>query len=350
MLVPSLGEMVLKVKDALDAAGIPSADREAVLLSADTLGLKPIEVSLKRALVLQEDEVGLIAQRLARRLKREPLQYISGVQDFRGLEFKVPAGVFIPRPETELLVDEAMNILNPKNAVAFFGKRNLWPNTASNLAVQILTYLKQYAPFCPTSFSLSLAQILRLLRKIKTKCIFRVKDNSPLILDLCTGSGCVAVSIVKGYSGSRVIATDISDIAISCARENAHLHSVADRIQFFKGDLFGPLGHGYKAVFDVIISNPPYIAAHDIPGLDPEVSLYEPEDALSGGEDGLDFYRRIAEDCPPYLKTGGALITEIGCGQAEDVVSILKDSGHLADFSITKDLSGIERIIQARKV
>ena len=261
---------------------------------------------------------------IERRIKREPSQYIIGEQEFWGLSFKVTKDVLIPRPETEILVEEAVKTVNCK--------------------------------------------LLNVnCRKKQTNSIsqFTVHNSQLTILDLCTGSGCIAISLAKELPNSRVYAIDISEKALGVARENAERHSVAGRMTFLQGDLF-ELPHPYlsplkgertkvrgclleKLKFDLIVSNPPYISKEMMKELQPEIKDYEPATALYGGEDGLDFYRRIISESPVYLAQGSHVILEMGYGQAEKVKNLIEQNNSFEDIGITKDFSGIDRVIKAQR-
>ena len=170
--------------------------------------------------------------------------------------------------------------------------------------------------------------------------------NSKLILDLCTGSGCIAISLAKEIPNTRVFAVDISEKALDVARENAERYDVADRITFLNGDLFEPL-NGLNIKADIIVSNPPYISKKMFQELQPEVKDYEPVTALYGGGDGLDFYRRIVSEAPAYLAQGGYLMLELGYGQVDKVKRVLENSV-FKKVDIIKDLSGIKRVVRAQ--
>ena len=231
-----------------------------------------------------------------------PIQYIIGQAEFCGLDFTVNEDVLIPRPETELLVGEAVSVA-------------------------------------------------------------RVKGQGSRILDLCTGSGCVAVSIAhalmprqkvginhelaegltKDAFDCKIVASDISSKTLDVARLNAVRHEVDDKIEFVCSDLFCNI----TGRFDFIVSNPPYIAQKEFETLQREV-LKEPRVALDGGEDGLDFYRRISKDARSYLKQGGHILFEIGFGHAGRIRDIIEADGTFKVLEIKKDFNGIDRIIIAK--
>lgn len=214
---------------------------------------------------------------IKRRLLGEPLQYITGKQDFMSLMFKVGPAVLIPRPETELLVNEAIK-LQPKKAK---------------------------------------------------------------ILDLCTGSGAIAVSLAYYLTDSKVTAVDISAEALRIAEENARLHDVEGRIEFLCGDMFCPLGAQSK--FNLITCNPPYISAAEYEKLSAEVKK-EPRAALLGGTDGLDFYRLLGARARAFLEPQGVLLVEIGWQQGAQTEKIFKDNG-FADVKVLQDWNGLDRIV-----
>lgn len=214
----------------------------------------------------------------------EPIQYIIGHTEFCGLDINVNEDVLIPRPETELLVE----------VVAELGHRS--QDTRHRLK----------------------------------------------ILDLCTGSGCIAIALTKRLVDCKIVASDISEKALSLARENGEKH-LAGQIEFVKSDLFCDL----NGLFDIIVSNPPYISGPEFEDLQEEV-LMEPRIALYGGEDGLDFYRRIFSTAGKFLNDGGHLVVEIGYGQARSVRDICKESNGFEIIDIKKDASGIDRVIVAR--
>ena len=208
-----------------------------------------------------------------------PLQYLTGVQEFMSLPFEVGRGVLVPRQETELLVESVINLC-------------------------------------------------------------REREGSTEILDIGTGSGCIAVSLAYFLPGCRVTAIDKMSDAITIAQRNAQANRVADRIRFLKSNLFSRLA---GARFDVIVSNPPYIRTDDINGLQREVRCYEPIEALDGGKDGMNFYRDIIEDAPGFLKEGGILAFETGYDQAAEVAALM--SGCFGHIKVLKDLAGIDRVV-----
>jgi release factor glutamine methyltransferase len=228
--------------------------------------------------------VARFRQFVERRAAREPLAYIAGRKEFYGLEFEVNPQVLIPRPETELVVDAALACVRDR----------------------------------PVAH----------------------------ILDLGTGSGAIAIAIAVNAPGADLTATDIVAGALETARRNAACHGCAERMEFALGDCWAALSCSHPK-FDLIVSNPPYVREGEMDGLQAEVAR-EPEIALRGGRDGLDFYRRIAADVGSYLVSGGEIIVEIGAGQAADVGRILEQRGCRVLETI-RDLGGHQRVVRARK-
>jgi release factor glutamine methyltransferase len=228
---------------------------------------------------------------IQRRISGEPLQYILEQQEFWSIDFKVDARVLIPRPETELLIEQSLPIL-------------------SEMSLQ----------------------------------------RNPSVLEIGTGSGAIAIALAKEVRNIFLIATDISRDALVLAKENAGSARVQDRIKFVNGDLFGPL-YPWKerASFDLILSNPPYITRPKIDTLAKEVKDYEPRIALDGGKDGLALYRRIIPEAPSYLREGGWLLLEVALGQSGVVSEMIEEGGNFLKPESIPDLSGIGRVVKAQK-
>jgi release factor glutamine methyltransferase len=296
--VRNLGETTQWVEAALSRVGIEEARREAELMCSHLIGQPLRFLTMARAQEINEEQFDQIKSWVERRGHREPLYYIIGECEFWSLPFKVTPAVLIPRPESELLVETGLVFLN-----------------------EGLKYDPKF-----------------------------LIDESRVVLDLCTGSGCVAVSIASEKAQAKVYATDVSKDALAVAKENA-IKNRQEGIEFFRGDLFDAIADlSLQGKFDLIVSNPPYIASGDIAGLQKEIADYEPMAALDGGADGLDIISKIVKDAPIYLKSGGMLALEVGQGQAELVADILRDNGSFIEINIRKDYSGIERIVSARRV
>jgi release factor glutamine methyltransferase len=259
-----------------------------------------------------------------RRLKGEPMSYIIGHVEFHGLRIQVGKGVLIPRPETELMVEEAVKAIRTQNPLNS-GQQTATSDKQSAISKQVSSISGQQAASSGQADP---------------------ANHKPglTIVDLCTGSGCIALALAKMLPQSVVYGIDKSDIALSYARGNSEINRIKNVI-FAKGNLFEPLG--YCLSFDFIISNPPYIRRGDIDKLQIEIREHEPRAALDGGEDGLDFYRRIIRDAPGFMKDKGLLILEIGADQADDIRKLAADAG-FKDIQFIKDYSGIERIFVGR--
>ncbi|MGE5306694.1 MAG: peptide chain release factor N(5)-glutamine methyltransferase [Alphaproteobacteria bacterium] len=272
----------------LSTAGIESPRLDAELLLRHVLGMTQAEFYLHVDDVIGPDLERWIWRLLQRRARREPLAYITGQKEFWSLDFTVTPDVLIPRPETELLVEAALE---------------------------------------------------RTRRMLK----------SPLrILDIGTGSGAVAVCLAKELREAQIIAVDISNAALRVARENAERHGVADRIRFVEGDLFAPLAEE-REYFNLILANPPYIRSGDVAELAPEIREWEPITALNGGADGLDIYRRIVTECGGYLAGEGHLLFEIGESMAEAVGQMIARAGGFEAALILRDYAGKDRVIATQK-
>jgi len=249
----------------------------AELIISHSLGINRLDIYLQFDRELNEDQLAKIREMLSRRSAHEPLQYIFGETEFYGLKFKTASGVLIPRPDTEILV----------------GK------TAENIG-----------------------------------------DKNISILEIGTGSGCIAVSIAHKCRNVKIMATDISETALKTALLNAENNNVSKNIEFIKHDI---LIDKFNRKFDLIVSNPPYIRKDIIGTLSRQVREYEPLNALSDNNDGLTFYRRINELLPEILNPQGCLFLEIGYDQTDEVTRIYKKS--LENISITRDLGGNPRVI-----
>lgn len=274
--------------DYLADKGIENARLNAEVLLAHQLHVQRISLYLNFEQPLTEKEVSGFRSLIKRRLQHEPLQYITGRQEFWSLSFQVNPHVLIPRPETEILVEQAMVL-------------------AKALA-----------------------------------------DGTQLrFLDLGTGSGVIAVAMAKEIPESLVLATDISEEALDVARANAQEHGVSSNITFIQGDLFEPLMLE-KPAFHLIASNPPYVCTHEISGLHSEVALYEPKAALDGGKDGMDYLREIVAQAPQFLLPGGWLLLEMSPYQVEKALFILTETDVYQNTKAIEDYSHHQRVVMAQ--
>ncbi len=283
----TIAEAITYASGKLTAAGIQTARLDAEVLLSHIVDKNRAWLLTHGSEAVENASAVDFENEIHRRCRREPLQYILGKQEFWGLEFVVTPDVLIPRPETELVVETA----------------------AKRIAA----------------------------------------GKAATIIDLCTGSGCIVISLAKERS-ARVFATDKSEKALAVARENARKHGVSDHIRFFEGDLLDPLAElDLLGQADVITANPPYIRSGDLNGLQPEVRDYEPEIALIAGPEGTEIARKIIETAPAFLKKQGALIMEMGMGQAEELCRMVASTGDYGAPEILKDLAGIGRVIVAQK-
>lgn len=298
--------VIEKLKDVsvlLKSAGIENPAKEAEILITEALQITKSQL-YTNILEISDKVSHRIDLLVNRRLQGEPIQYIIGYVEFYGLKIHVGKGVLIPRPETELVVEETIKAVSSVEC-RLSDKKN---------------------------------------RKFKIQNSKFKNENSKMkILDLCTGSGCIAIALAKNLKQAFVYGVDKSEAAIGYARENAILNKVSN-ISFIVGDLFEPVR---DIKFDFIVSNPPYIKKDEIQNLQREIRDYEPLNALDGGEDGLDFYRRVISESPYFLKKGGMLILEAGFNQAEEIKKLAKSSGY-KEIKFFKDYAGIERVFIGR--
>ena len=262
----------------LEMAGVPDARLDAEYLLAELTHLDRLRLIADGGNPLTDEQLNAYEQWLARRERREPLQYILGNQPFMGFMLKTSPAALIPRADTERLCEAALGVLRP-------GMR---------------------------------------------------------ALDLCTGTGALAIALKKLCPQAEVSALDLSEDALALAQSNAE--ALKADIRFYAGDLFSPL-QGER--FDLIVSNPPYIPQKDLPALQAEVQ-FEPMMALDGGEDGLSFYRRIAQEAPAHLNPGGYLMLEIGSDQGQSVPQLLAEAG-FTDIALQQDYAGLDRVVIGRR-
>lgn len=277
----TIRDIIIKYSEELiEISDTPRLDVELLLQKA--LGnVDRIYIHINLSKELTKDQYDLFLEMIKDRINGRPIAYIVGNREFMGLDFFVKEGVLIPRPDTEPLVEEVIELCNEKNSVE--------------------------------------------------------------ILDIGTGSGAITISLAKYIKNSKVTSFDISDIPLEVGRQNAINNGVEDKTIFIKSDLFSAI-KSKEIKFDVIVSNPPYIPKKDIETLHTQVKDYEPYNALEGGEDGLDFYREITKQSKTYLKSNGILAYEVGHDQAEDVSKIMSDNGYTKIYT-KKDIQGIDRVV-----
>jgi release factor glutamine methyltransferase len=281
-----IADAIREAAETLRQAGLADPRREAS-------GLLEYVVGRDRTFILAHPDHAMLDEQLqsfrelvTRRASGEPLQYITAHQSFYGLDFEVGKGVLIPRPETELLVESALQLLEGAKAAAS-------------------------------------------------------------ICDVGTGSGCIAITLLHERAEASAVAVDVSESALEIAKRNAKRHAVENRLTFVHGNCFSSLSPNEFA-FDLIVSNPPYVANHELAGLQREVRNHEPLEALAGGSDGLDVVRRLLTDSSAFLKQRGHLLIEIGFNQAEAVEALI-DSHLWLSQGIRADLQGIPRVVVLQK-
>lgn len=267
--------------DHLGKSGSDSARLDAEILLAHSRGCKRIELYTRYNEVMTDEQRSAMRDLVRRRATAEPVAYLVGYREFFSLSFEVNSHVLIPRPETETLVLEAIEILNTLPA--------------------------------------------------------------PRILEIGTGSGCIAVALAKQCPNATVVTVDVSEGAIEVAKRNAETHGVSDRIEFRQGDVFGPIAPDER--FDMLVSNPPYVCNHEIPGLSADVRDHEPHLALDGGDDGLNFVRSIVVDGPKFLNPGATMLIEIDPAQVVPTCEISRPVEPIVACRGIQDLSGDLRIM-----
>ena len=274
----------------LSRAGIESARLDAELLLGKAVGHAREALYRDYQVILGAGEQRVYDSLLERRARGEPLAYITGEREFWSLPFYVTSEVLVPRPETEILIEVTLELA------------------------------KKMAP-----------------------------RHTIRILDLGTGSGAVAVALAGELGAAEVWATDLSARALEVARTNAARHEVCDKIRFLQGDTLEPVKNRER-IFDLVVSNPPYVRRAELPRLTPEVRDWEPRLALDGGADGLDVYRRISQEAHLYLADGGFVALEIGADMGAEVCRLFAGTGYYDAPSVYQDYAGKDRVVVAQKL
>ena len=287
--MPTITQAITEGAQRLQAAGVDRERLTAGVLLGHVLDLDRTQLLTRSEQQVEQTRHNHYLALIERRAHGEPLQYLTGHQEFYGLDFIVTPDVLIPRPETEFLIERVL------------------------------------------------------------KAVAELKQDSPLIVDVGTGSGCIAVTLAKQLPGARLIATDVSSAALAVARTNAERHRMLARIQFLEGDLLAPLAkRGVDGCVDLVVSNPPYVTEDCREVLQREVRDWEPGAALFGGADGMAFYRRLLADTPQILKLDGYVVLEIGFSQIDSISEMVKDSAFRL-LDITRDLQNIPRTLCLRR-
>jgi len=277
--IQTVKEVLFSLRDKLKSVGIPNATLDAQLIIADTLGFDRLGIFLNYDKPLGNNELSKINARAERRLKREPIAYILGKKEFCSLDFKVSPAVLIPRPETEYLVELVFD-------------------------------------------------------RLKTN-----KNDELNIIDIGTGCGCIAITLAKNFPNAKIIATDTSEEALALATENSVTNSVDRKIKFLKSNLFNDI----DGKFDLIISNPPYVAESDRENLQPEILHYEPITALIAPDDGFGIIKKLINEAPDYLKQNSLLAIETGDKHREKILLEAEKTKRYRRCEVIKDLNGLDR-------
>jgi len=283
----TIQKLLTWITEFLTQKDVDSPRLSAELLLSHVLGLKRIDLYTQYNKPVPQEQLEPLRELVKRAGRQEPVAYLVGRTEFYSLEFEVTSDCLIPRPETELLVQRAIEFLRQRGGTQF-------------------------------------------------------------VCDLCTGCGVIAVAIAKNVSDVKVVATDISAEALAVATRNVEKHGLRERIELRQGDLFEPLIPPLDQ-FDVIACNPPYVSAAEYETLDKNVKDYEPRIALYAGEGGLDAYRRIAEKVGPFLKADGLLLLEIGYLQGPAVRELLEHAAVFSEIQIEKDFEKRDRLVIAQK-
>ena len=278
------------VTEYLTDKGVDSPRLSAELLLCHAVGLTRIELYTQFDTPVPQRQLDQLHDLVKRAGLQEPVAYLTGRTEFYSIDLDITSDCLIPRPETELLVQRAIEFLRTRMGMQF-------------------------------------------------------------VCDLCTGSGCIAVAVAKNFSDARVIATDISAGALEIAAGNVAKHQLHERVELLQGDLFEPLVRQLDVdAFDLILCNPPYVSSAEYETLAKNVRDYEPKSALLAGTEGLDIYRRLIDKVDEFLKPGAALMLEIGHAQGPAVRELLEETEAFAEIKIEKDPHDNDRVVTARKI
>ena len=268
-----------------EAVEIPSARLDAEVLLSFCLGCDRLEFYKNPDMTISEKQFAMFRNLIARRLQWEPVAYITGRKEFWTFVLEVNSSVLIPRPDTEIIVEEALNICR------------------------------------------------------------KIESSEIKILDIGTGSGAIALALAAEIAGAKVVATDISEAAVNLAKKNAAALGLKEKIDFRHGNLFEPV----NGFFDIIICNPPYISAREYEKLPTGVKDYEPREALWAGKSGLEFYEKLIYQAAAFLQKNGWLLLEIGAKQESGVRGIMEAAGFYDSIEMRRDYAGLPRVIKARR-
>lgn len=289
MTVRTIQNLLNQATQYLTEKGVDSPRLSAELLLSQVLRVQRIELYTHFDKAVTKEQADKLQELVKRAGENEPIAYLIGKTEFYSLELDISNACMIPRPETELLVERAIEFLRNRTGTQF-------------------------------------------------------------VCDLCTGCGCIAVAIAKNFVNCEIIATDISDAALEVAAKNIEKYNLGNRIKLLCGDLFDAIIPQLDVEkFDLIVCNPPYVSAAEYEKLDKNVKDYEPKTALYAGTDGLDIYRRIIEKADAFLKADGAIMLEIGYAQGQAMRELLEQTGNFSEIRIEKDFHDNDRIVIAKK-
>jgi release factor glutamine methyltransferase len=287
------------MQEAFSKKNLDAPRKQAEMLLEHVLGCRSLDLYMNVDRPASPLERDTLRNLVTRALKHEPIQYLIGKERFFGLEFHVDKRVLIPRPETQTIVEEVLQHARAQHGVA------------------------------------------------------STKGEGMLIGDVCTGSGCIAIALLKNLTAARGVAVDVSAEALEVARQNAVRHGVIDRLELLAGDLLTPLAEHPptrgEGSLDYLVSNPPYIPDDEWAAVEPNVKDYEPHIALRGGRDGMDFVRRLVAEGARYVRPGGLLLIELAESRAGEGLELIKGHPLLADARVLKDFLGKPRVIVARR-
>ncbi len=340
----TVGRMLNWMQGYLERKGDENPRLSAQWLLSDATGLSRVQLYVNLDRQLSANELAVLRSTVSRRGVGEPLQYITGQAAFRHITVKVAPGVLIPRPETEVLVSEALSLLPPAKRPRSFDDRFIEALAQGVAANGTLDDDLEEASDADDAY----ADVKRVLRAAREEVAAPQGDDTLLVADIGTGSGCVACSMAYEHSSVRVIAADISAEALALARENVAALGLEDRITLVKSDIGDGIDPVYEGRFDLVVSNPPYIPREVLATLSPEVSQFEPQLALDGGEDGLDVYRRLLDWCTRALKPGGKFAVELHETCLDSARELACDAG-FENVRVVNDLAGKPRVLTAVK-
>jgi len=322
-------EILNEATHELEAAGMETARLDAEVLLAFCLKCDRLEFLKNPESPITKNHLVKFKKLINRRLKWEPVAYITGRKEFWSFTLEVNKDVLIPRPDTEVIVEEVLEVakhyeslineLPPSEFTGDNGHAGLDP--ASRLDSGLRRNDEKYDETC------------------------KIKPSVIRILDIGTGSGAIALALAKELPAAKITATDIFAAALKIAKKNARNLGLEKQIEFLKGDLFAPV----KGVFDIAISNPPYISAAEYEELPEGVKDFEPRIALLAGQTGVEFYEKLIYQSKNHLNKEGWLIMEIGAPQAEKIRAIMQESGFLENIDVRRDYAGHNRVIKGRK-